>query len=111
MKDWQWRFGKTPKFTISRSFAVPEYLIHQDVPDDLKVTMVVEAGKISDVNLYVPPGLVANGFSGNVNVITSLIGHRFSEEALDNLEWSLGALISDKDRFVTDCVRQVMQSV
>ncbi|EFA10961.1 lipoyl amidotransferase LIPT1, mitochondrial [Tribolium castaneum] len=111
LQGWQWRFGKTPKFTISRSFTVPEHLISQDVPDDLKVTMVVEGGKISDVNLYVPPGLVANGFSGNVNVITSLIGHKFSEEALDNLEWSLGALGSDKDKFVTDCVKQVMQSV
>ena len=73
--------------------------------------MVVENGKISDVNLFLPPGLAANGFSGNVNVITSLIGHKFSEEALDNLEWSVGTLISDKDKFVTDCVRQVMQSV
>jgi lipoyltransferase 1 len=112
LQSWNWRFGKTPKFTISRSFTVPDnLLINTDVPDDLKVTMIVEGGKIMDVNLFVPPGLVASGFTGNVNVITSLVGHRFSEEALDNLEWSLGALISDKDKFVTDCVRQVMQSV
>ncbi|XP_063928503.1 lipoyl amidotransferase LIPT1, mitochondrial-like [Zophobas morio] len=110
-QGWEWRYGRTPKFTITRSFTVPDNLLNTDVPDDLRVTMVVENGKISDVNLFLPPGLAANGFSGNVNVITSLIGHKFSEEALDNLEWSVGTLISDKDKFVTDCVRQVMQSV
>ncbi|RZB39550.1 BPL LplA LipB domain containing protein [Asbolus verrucosus] len=112
LQSWKWLYGKTPKFTISRSFTVPEnLLINTDVPDDLKIAMVVENGKITDVNLFVPPGLVTGGFSGDVNVITSLIGQKFSEDVLDNLEWSLGALVSDKDKFVTDCVRQVMTSV
>lgn len=110
MESWEWRFGKTPKFTISRSFRLPESLVTNDIVADVKITIVVEQGRIDNINLYVPPGLMSSGISGDVNVMTSIIGHKFSEETLDNLEWSLGTIISDKDKFVTNCVRQMMQS-
>lgn len=112
LESWQWRYGKSPKFAISRSFAIPDnLLLGSEAPNELKVTMVVENGMISDVSLYIPPGLFSAGFSGNVNVVTSLKGHKFSEEALTYLEWSVGGLVNDKEKFVTDCVRQVMTSV
>nr|AFI81409.1 lipoate protein ligase [Phyllotreta striolata] len=110
--SWNWQYGKTPKFNIIKSFKIPEYL-HEgyDVNEDLKVTMEVENGKISDVVLYIPPGLSTSGFSGNANVITSLIGHSFSDEALSGLEMMIGGLVSEKDRFVSECLKQVMISV
>lgn len=77
--------------------------------------MNVEQGRISDVTLYVPPGLSSTGFSGEAKVITSLKGHKFTEDAINSLEWSLSGseygLVDDRDKFVTECVRQVMTSV
>ncbi|CAH1153441.1 unnamed protein product [Phaedon cochleariae] len=111
-ESWDWCFGKTPKFNISKSFQVPASLANcEETSDSLKVTMVVENGKVSDVNLYIPPNLAFAGFSGNANVITSVIGQRFSEDALNSMEALLDELMSDKDRFVTECLKQVMRSV
>lgn len=109
---WDWCYGKTPKFNISKSFAVPESLAHSyGATGDVKVTMAVEQGRISDVTLLVPPGLSPECITGEVNVVTSLIGQKFSEEALDSLEGLLSGLVNDKDKFVTECLRQVMSSV
>lgn len=111
LTSWDWHYGKTPKFDITKSFKIPEYLQENyGINEDLKVTLVVEHGKISDISLYVPPGLSANGFSGNANVITSLIGHTFSDDALNSLESMIGGLVSEKDRFVSECLKQVMTS-
>lgn len=110
--SWDWCYGKTPKFNISRSFMVPDSLVNSfGSAGDLKVTLTVEHGKISDVTLYVPPGFTSSGFTGEANVITTLVGHKFSEETLNRLEILLGGLASDKDRFVTECLKQVMTSV
>lgn len=109
---WDWCYGKTPKFSISKSFAVPDSLAHSyGATGDVKVTMAVEQGRISDVTLLVPPGLSPECITGEVNVVTSLIGQKFSEEALDSLEGLLSGLVNDKDKFVTECLRQVMSSV
>ncbi|KAJ8923477.1 hypothetical protein NQ315_010055 [Exocentrus adspersus] len=110
--SWDWCYGKTPKFHISKSFTVPESLAHSfGSPCDLKVTMTVEQGKIVDVTLFVPQNISPEGFAGEANVVTSLIGQRFSEEALNSLEVLLSGLVNDKDKFVTECLRQVMSSV
>lgn len=117
LTNWNWCYGKTPKFSISRSFPVPMGLLgnYQGSPPDLCITVKVENGKISDVSLFIPPGLTSSGFSGEARVITSLKGHKFSEDALSSLEYYLRAgesdYMDDKDKFVTECVRQVMVSI
>jgi len=117
LTDWEWCYGKTPKFSVTKSFAVPAQFLNNfdSVTENLRVTMIVEQGRVSDVTLYVPPGLSSTGFSGEAKVITSLKGHKFTEDAINSLEWSLSGseygLVDDKDKFVTECVRQVMTSV
>lgn len=109
---WDWTYGKTPKFNISKSFGIPNSLVPTlRVTGDIKVTMTVEHGRISDVTLFVPPSLSPESFTGEVNVVTSLIGQKFSEEALNGLEGQLSSLVNEKDKFVTECLRQVMSSV
>ncbi|XP_057651393.1 lipoyltransferase 1, mitochondrial isoform X2 [Diorhabda carinulata] len=110
--SWEWHYGKTPKFNITKSFKIPDSLVEgYGISEDLRVTMVVENGKINDISLYVPPGISSQGFSGNVNVITSLIGHKFSEDTLGSLEMMISGLVNEKDRFVSECLKQVMTSV
>ncbi|XP_066247294.1 lipoyl amidotransferase LIPT1, mitochondrial-like [Euwallacea similis] len=109
-KSWDWCYGKTPKFNITRSFTVPGVLLHNNngASGSLNVTMSVENGMISDITIYVPYEFNSFGFTGEANVIHSLKGMRFSVQAFRDLEESLDSLLDEKDRFVTECVRQVM---
>ncbi|XP_076262298.1 lipoyl amidotransferase LIPT1, mitochondrial-like [Rhynchophorus ferrugineus] len=108
--SWQWCYGKTPVFDITQTFTVPGDLIDQKTGSSaqLKVTMTVEKGKISDITLFVPYGFTALGFTGEAKVIHNLKGKKFSIEAFNDLEDSLGVLLDDRDKFVTECLKQVM---
>lgn len=108
--SWDWCFGKTPKFDISKTFVVPGDLIHNNTGSaaSLKVTMAVENGRIADITLFVPYGLDSLGFTGEAKVIHELKGKKFSVEAFQDLEKSLGNFLDEKDKFVTECLKQVM---
>lgn len=120
LAHWDWCYGKTPDFFISRCFSVPSTLLSEPVVYDsttnqqLKITVQVKKGRVADVVLNIPAGLTATGLQGDVKVITSLKGCKFTEEAMCSLESSLAVdtvLAADKDKFVTECVKQVMTSV
>jgi len=115
--SWDWRFGKSPKFTVTRTFQVPQELLGKDelTNQELIITIDVNKGMVEDVMLMVPPGLkAAKGFSGQAEVVTSLKGQRFSEEAITMLQRALSELESPdqtRNEFVVDCMRQVVTSV
>ncbi|KAJ8955722.1 hypothetical protein NQ318_008594 [Aromia moschata] len=105
--SWDWRYGKTPKFNISKSFAVPNDLASKlGTPGDLKVVVVIENGKINNISVAFP-----SGHAENVNNVADLQGQKFSEEALNRLESVLSNLVDDRDRFVTKCLKQIISSV
>ncbi|CAG4977946.1 unnamed protein product [Parnassius apollo] len=90
LQSWDWCYGRTPVFTVSRTFPVPAELL---VPtriyaatQELVINMTVEKGLISDVTLHIPPGLVESGFHGEASVITHLKGKKFTSEALSALQ-------------------------
>lgn len=107
-QSWDWRFGRTPKFTISRSFSLPKSLVNSEV-ESVKIKITVDQGKITDINFDVPTELMTNATRGNINILTTLIGHEFSEDSLESIEWS--TIACDKDKFVNNCVRQMLESV
>lgn len=129
--SWAWRFGKTPKFTVTRSFPVPGVLARQSetssngVPEELAISLEVVKGIIEDVTLRIPPSMMtAKGFTGDAEVMTSLRGKRFCESAMEILGESLGesdshhatddqhnSSESEGERFVADCMRQTMMAV
>ncbi|KAK7861686.1 hypothetical protein R5R35_005357 [Gryllus longicercus] len=120
LSSWDWRFGKTPKFQVNKSFRVPkEFLGEGEMGvQELKVSLEVNKGIIDDVTLKLPPGLLStNGFHGEVDVVTSLRGQPFSERAVVSLENALHDMstkegnLQGKSQFVMNCMRQVMQSV
>lgn len=69
-ESWDWRFGRTPKFSVSRIFDVPDNLlgdfVEQNIPKmeqdskQLTISMNVERGLINDVHLSVPKGIFFN---------------------------------------------------
>lgn len=109
--SWQWCFGKTPTFNISKIFRIPNGLVNdQGISGEaIRVTMTVEAGKITDVILNLPPAIANDDYTVEQG-ISGLIGQRFSEHTLYALELLLGGVKTETDRFVTDCLRQVMFS-
>lgn len=132
--SWAWRFGRTPPFSVTRSFPVPEVLAKHSpnsttgVAQELAITLDVSKGMIEDVNLKIPPTMMtAKGFNGNAEVLTSLRGKRFCESAMEILENSLGkscaaelnnahsdgssAVETEEERFVANCMRQTMMAV
>lgn len=80
---------------------------------DINITMIVENARIEDVKMIVPPELSQNGISGEINIFSNMKGRKFTEDALKFLEdyFKDAVYADDKDRFVSDCVKQVMTSV
>lgn len=62
--SWAWRFGKTPKFSVTRSFPVPGVLARQSeassngVTEELAISLEVVKGVIEDVTLRIPPSMM-----------------------------------------------------
>lgn len=109
--SWNWCFGKTPKFSITKSFQIPYDLQNEPgIPGEVKITMTVENGKIIDIVLCLPPSMANEGFTAEGSVISELVGQRFSEHAIYTLEKLLSMMKSDTDRFVTECLKQVVIS-
>ena len=114
--SWDWRFGRTPKFHVTRSFPLPEQIRVGSTEDqELRITVDVVNGLVEDVVLKIPPALMlSEGFVGDLKVMTSIRGRKFTEDALEELNHCFGESHPLKDegkKFVADCVRQVMASV
>lgn len=126
--SWAWRFGKTPKFTVTRSFPVPGVMARQSeassngAAEEVAISLEVVKGVIEDVTLRIPPTMMtAKGLSGDAEVLTSLRGKRFCESAMEILGESLGESDAHRDqdhgseiegeRFIADCMRQTMMAV
>lgn len=122
LQTWDWCFGRTPDFTVSRTFPVPEELLAPSkiytASQELIINMTVVKGLIDDVTLNIPPGLVESGFHGEASVITHLKGKRFTSEALNALQEAMSNLrvgepgkLDDKEQFVAKCFDQVVNTV
>ncbi|GBP11067.1 Lipoyltransferase 1, mitochondrial [Eumeta japonica] len=122
LQSWDWCYGKTPEFTVSRTFPVPPELLAPalvySATQELVINMSVEKGLISDVTLSIPPGLVESGFHGQASVITHLKGKRFTSEALNALEEAMLTKrsnsdvkkLDDREQFVAKCFDQVVNT-
>jgi lipoyltransferase 1 len=108
--SWNWRYGKTPDFTVTREFPVPREMSVSEGAK-LKLQMKVSKGLLASVSVTVPPGFVTNAPEGEVAVISGFEGRKFSEEAVALVEEAFAKKENspNKKRFVADCVRRVVQ--
>ncbi|BES94587.1 Biotin/lipoate A/B protein ligase family [Nesidiocoris tenuis] len=79
--SWEWRYGKTPKFEVSRSYDIGWGL--------MDISMTVESGVIQEVYLVCPDGVSWGGMTGKIPVATSVINQRFSQESFILVERAL----------------------
>ncbi|XP_014250432.1 lipoyltransferase 1, mitochondrial [Cimex lectularius] len=70
LRTWEWRFGKTPKFTVSQDHNVGCGTVHIDIN--------VEGGLVKDVCMTLPEDLSWGNLTGRVSMLTSARGQRFS---------------------------------
>lgn len=80
------------------------------ISGEVKVTLTVEQGKITDIVMCLPPSMASEALTVEGSFMSPLIGQRFSENALCTLEQLLSNVKSDTDRFVTECLKKVMIS-
>ncbi|XP_063823354.1 lipoyl amidotransferase LIPT1, mitochondrial isoform X1 [Ostrinia nubilalis] len=123
IQTWDWCFGRTPDFTVSRNFPVPAELLAPSKiyssTEELVINMSVVKGLINDVTLKIPPGLIESGFHGEASVITHLKGKRFTSEALTALQEAMLTRhlssdvkqLDEKEQFVAKCFDQVVNTI
>lgn len=96
--SWEWRFGKTPKFTASRTFPI------HDIPEkienpDMKVSLQVVKGEIMDVSLRLP-SCSADALASSGEILSGVQGKKYSSQTLDLLEKNL-VLVDKKEELKT----------
>lgn len=104
LAEWEWCFGRTPKFTVTKSFIIPSKFLVNERDQKLGVIITVENGRIGDVQLNDSTGL----FSLEALMINRLRECKFTPETVDGL---IQSLLEEKYKFVSECVRQVMTSI
>jgi len=91
LTSWPWVFGKTPKFSISRSFTGH---VFRNKQCSISIDLLVEKGKISDVKIEDQ----TNVMEGLLTLVLA-----FYKEHLIGEEIRLDNLISVKEQFVKFC--------
>lgn len=86
-ESWNWRFGHTPKFTISQSFDIPD---EHGASGELVISLEIVKGLIESVCFKIPPTLVNDEhFLQDAELLCSVQGRKFTETALDDLKDAL----------------------
>ncbi|CAL7947504.1 unnamed protein product [Xylocopa violacea] len=85
--SWEWNYGKTPKFTVTRVLDVPtqDNKVHR-----FNLTLEIQNGIIEEIKMRLPVGLVTNDFSQDASVITNLRGTRYDHEVIENIIAAIG---------------------
>ena len=109
--SWEWRYGKTPQFTVTRTLPLPQSVQtsisnngassstdSKNNNPELKIHLEVEKGIVRDVKLHVPHGL--STIHGEADVVTSLRGQRYTEAAVSALKTALLGL--DKEEMAME---------
>jgi lipoyltransferase 1 len=78
-ESWDWRFGRTPKFSVQKTVQLKADDAKQL---EMKLNVVVEKGLIADINLLVPNG-------EPIPIVSSLKGKPYMEDSFDGI---IGAL-------------------
>ncbi|KAK6619584.1 hypothetical protein RUM43_012341 [Polyplax serrata] len=93
--SWDWRFGKTPKFTVTRSFPIPADSPDKVTGPKMNVSLRVEKGEILDISVKLPPGMSESVMSW-CDHFSSLQGKKYSSQTFELIEKSLSVIEKEK---------------
>ncbi|KAF5290097.1 hypothetical protein FQA39_LY14878 [Lamprigera yunnana] len=81
LSSWDWCYGHSPKFTITKSFLVPNCFTKGIFDAELNISIAVENGRITQVEFNDCLGL----FKTHINVATHLKNCQFSQQAFNSI--------------------------
>lgn len=81
-RSWDWNFGKTPKFTVTRTFDIPA---HDGKMHRLNLSLEIQNGIVEEIRMSLPAGLVSTDFDQDASVISNLRGTRYNHEVTENI--------------------------
>lgn len=114
LENWDWRFGNTPRFSVTKTFAVPDEMKIAG-EEELIVKVEVENGLVNEVILHIPASLMmCDGIVDDIQGMNSIRGRRFTEDAVEELNNVFAESTHFRDAgkdFLADCMRKVMASV
>ncbi|KAG7208808.1 hypothetical protein KM043_015000 [Ampulex compressa] len=86
-RSWEWNYGKTPQFTVTRILDVPaqDGKVHR-----LNLTLEIQRGIIEEIKMSLPVGLAPADFTQDASVITNLRGTRYDHEVTENIIAAIG---------------------
>ncbi|XP_017791707.1 PREDICTED: lipoyltransferase 1, mitochondrial isoform X2 [Habropoda laboriosa] len=86
-RSWEWNYGKTPKFTVTRVLDVPteDNKIHR-----FNLALEIQNGIIEEIKMRLPASLVSHDFSEDASVITNLRGTRYDHQVMENIIATIG---------------------
>ncbi|CAK9823180.1 Lipoyltransferase 1, mitochondrial [Anthophora retusa] len=86
-RSWEWNYGKTPKFTVTRVLDVPTEgnKVHQ-----FNLTLEIQNGIIEEIRMKLPSSLVSHVFSEDTSVINNLRGTKYDHEVMENIIATIG---------------------
>lgn len=88
--SWDWNFGKTPKFTVTRTFDVP---INDDKIHRLNLSLEIQNGIVEEIRMSLPAGLVSTN-DQDVSVISNLRGTRYNHEVTEKIISEIGKIVT-----------------
>lgn len=104
-KSWEWNYGKTPKFTVTRHLKLPTDVAGPSGAGKfhiLKLTVEVVQGIVEDIKLSLPPNVLSTAASQDASVITHLRGARYDHEFPEKIISALGGTSVPVDATIAD---------
>ncbi|XP_012528925.1 lipoyltransferase 1, mitochondrial [Monomorium pharaonis] len=86
-RSWDWVFGKTPKFTVTRTLEFPA---HDGKIYHLNLSLEVQNCIVEEIKMSLPAGLVSTNFTQEASVISNIRGTRYNHEVLENIIAAIG---------------------
>ncbi|XP_015171843.1 PREDICTED: lipoyltransferase 1, mitochondrial [Polistes dominula] len=88
--SWEWTYGRTPDFTVTKTFDVP-------APNGnlyrLDLTLEIQKGIVEEIRMSLPANLASSDYNQNTNLLNNLRGMKYDSDVMDNII----ALISCKN--------------
>lgn len=86
-RSWDWNFGKTPKFTVTRTLDFPA---HDGKIYRLNLSLEIQNCIVEEIRMTLPAELVSTDFAQDVSVISNIRGTRYDHEVTENIIAAIG---------------------
>lgn len=81
-RSWDWNFGKTPKFTVTRTLKVAD---HDGKMHHVNLHVEIQKGIVEEVKINLADGLSSVDLDEDASVINNFCGARYNHKIIENI--------------------------